>query len=884
MLNELAHRLTPSIGDFGLMFICGVITGLTIWFDLPPLLLAVFAVFPFLGSFFGFLIGLTTGSFGFAAKAFFKLLITGISFFLGAFLIGIAAGERFTLDDSFLVNAVQPSSLLLFISGISTILALIQLVTRQDRLPEKFSTVAFSAAWLPLGLAGFLLGTGAALPFVPALRTSLLGLSINIVITIAALYVLRLFTAKLSAYVFSFILFLISGLFAFIWRGVIAADAGKVIASIQSRLSGTAADVLPSPALATRTNTPVKPTDSATIATTERPIIETPTVVDIVGIETLQIESEPHATLEPPEATADEASAELTVVSVKEKLGIFGNVGASTPEAPSASPTPAPTNTLSPTRTTVPTNTNTSAPTATMTSTATAKPTNTSAPSATPLPPTRPFVPTVTPMATMTRTLRPAATASATFTAAPPVNYATVKVDGDIGVLVRVSPEFNATVMKSVMNDSLIELTGKRLERPLQNVTWVEVRINDGLTGWVQATHLIFHEETAPTATPTATEASPSSALAPTLAPTKGYVPTVTPMTTPVKTETTIPVKAAATATPTSAAAVIQPSATVESLAVQSSATIEAAPVTADATIVTVQNPSDVGSLLRLSPDFNSVIMKSLMNGSTLELVGEERKTPYQDITWVRVRTIEGYVGWVGKNHLVYPDQSIAEEISTTATVVKPIAAATITPTITAAPLAQAPTKVPTATIAPKPQAATSEATVTTSNLYAVVAATADVGVLVRVSPEKNATVMKSVLNGSMLEIVETTGKSKLPANWVQVQTGDGYVGWVHQDSLIMPNMPTPTITPTPTPFVNITFGPPVYYAVVHAANQSGVYVRSDPQADANVQRAVLNGSLVELIGIERSGSLPDSSWVKIRTNEGTVGWVGKESLIYPEK
>lgn len=885
ILNELAHRLTPSLGDFALMFICGMITGLTIWFDLPPLLLAVFAIFPFLGSFFGFLIGLTTGSFGFAAKAFVNFLITGISFFLGAFLVGYAAGGRFTLDNSFLLNAVQPSSLLLFIAAVSTILALVRLITRQDRLPEKFSTVAFTAAWLPLGLAGFLLGTGAALPFVSALRTSLLALSMNVLVSIIALYALRLFTAKLSAYILSLIFFLFSGFFTFIWRGVIAADAGKIIAAVQSRLSGITVEVQPSVTPASETAQTTVTPNSAIIAT-ESPVRETPTVLDIAGIETLPIESEPHATLEPPKSTADEASAELTVVSVKEKLGIFGNSAASTPDAPTATPTHAPTRTPAPTNTSAPSETVTSK--ATATSTATAKPTNTAIPSATSLPPTKPFLSTVTPTTTATRTLRPTETATATITEAPPVDYATVKVEGDIGVLVRVSPEFNATVMKSVMNDSPIELTGKRIERPLQNVTWVEVRINDGLTGWVQASHLIFPDESAPTATPTATEASSIGAVLPTTAPTKGYVPTVTPMIPPKKTGTAIPVKAASTATVTSAAAEIQSSATEEKADVQSTETSESAPVAANITKVTVQNPSDVGSLLRLAPEFNSVIMKSLMNGSTLELVGEERKVPYQDFTWVRVRTSEGYVGWVGKNHLVYPDQATAEEKPTSTEETKPVAAATVAPTITAAAVANAPTQVPTqastATAAQKPQSVTKEPTASTSNLFAVVAATADVGVLVRVSPEKNATVMKSVLNGSMLEIVETTGKMKKPANWVQVRTGDGYVGWVDLDSLIMPNMPTPTVTPTPTPFVNITFGPPVYYAVVHAANESGVYVRSMPQSDAQVENAVLNGSLVELVGVEQSGNLPDSSWVKIRTDGGTVGWVGKDSLIYPEK
>lgn len=76
-----------------------------------------------------------------------------------------------------------------------------------------------------------------------------------------------------------------------------------------------------------------------------------------------------------------------------------------------------------------------------------------------------------------------------------------------------------------------------------------------------------------------------------------------------------------------------------------------------------------------------------------------------------------------------------------------------------------------------------------------------------------------------------------------------------------------------------------IHYAVVFAQNEAGVAVHLNPEFDSEVHRAVLNGSLIELMEEDDADTKADlTAWVKVRTNDGYVGWVGRDNLIYPEK
>ena len=67
--------------------------------------------------------------------------------------------------------------------------------------------------------------------------------------------------------------------------------------------------------------------------------------------------------------------------------------------------------------------------------------------------------------------------------------------------------------------------------------------------------------------------------------------------------------------------------------------------------VVSVSN--DVGTLLRRGPGFSEEILRSILNGTSVELLDETRSVNGTD--WVRIRTMEGHTGWTPASSIM-PD------------------------------------------------------------------------------------------------------------------------------------------------------------------------------------------------------------------------------------
>jgi hypothetical protein len=112
-----------------------------------------------------------------------------------------------------------------------------------------------------------------------------------------------------------------------------------------------------------------------------------------------------------------------------------------------------------------------------------ATPTPSNEPSPTTSQTTRPATATITPTATRTRTLIPTKTPTQTITPVPTPIWARISATGGNGALVRAEANYNATVVSSVLNGTLVEVLPEVVNNG--EVAWVHVRLVNGKDGWI---------------------------------------------------------------------------------------------------------------------------------------------------------------------------------------------------------------------------------------------------------------------------------------------------------------------------------------------------------------------------------------------------------------
>jgi uncharacterized membrane protein len=111
-------------------------------------------------------------------------------------------------------------------------------------------------------------------------------------------------------------------------------------------------------------------------------------------------------------------------------------------------------------------------------------PTSSSTPSQTPTSSAVPFTPTPT----RTRTLVPTRTATLTITPVPTPIWARISAAEGNGALIREEPNYEAKVVQSLLNGTLIEVLNEVENNG--SVAWVHVRTVEGKEGWIVRTLL----------------------------------------------------------------------------------------------------------------------------------------------------------------------------------------------------------------------------------------------------------------------------------------------------------------------------------------------------------------------------------------------------------
>lgn len=107
--------------------------------------------------------------------------------------------------------------------------------------------------------------------------------------------------------------------------------------------------------------------------------------------------------------------------------------------------------------------------------------------SLTPLPSLTPVPPTSTPLPT--NTLVPSRTPTLTISPAPTPVWARIKPNDKGGALVREQPNYDAPIVKSLLNDTLVQVLPDVYQS--KNVTWVKISTPDGVEGWIVLTLLV---------------------------------------------------------------------------------------------------------------------------------------------------------------------------------------------------------------------------------------------------------------------------------------------------------------------------------------------------------------------------------------------------------
>jgi uncharacterized protein YgiM (DUF1202 family) len=130
----------------------------------------------------------------------------------------------------------------------------------------------------------------------------------------------------------------------------------------------------------------------------------------------------------------------------------------------------------------------------------------------------------------------------------------------------------------------------------------------------------------------------------------------------------------------------------------------------------------------------------------------------------------------------------------------------------------------------------------------------------VRSGPGTTYTMVAVVTQGEQVTLLGRNSDS----SWVQIRLASGTVGWVNS-TLVQSNVPISSLPvvgdapPTPTAVVSV----------------GALNVRTGPGTSFAVITVVIRGQTVALVGRNSSGS-----WVQVRLNTGTIGWVNANYVV----
>lgn len=313
---------------------------------------------------------------------------------------------------------------------------------------------------------------------------------------------------------------------------------------------------------------------------------------------------------------------------------------------------------------------------------------------------------------------------------------------------------------------------------------------------------------------------------------------------------------------------------------------------------------STYGVNARSAPDENAEVVRVILQGETMFVLGEEGnflRLFLTDSPLAEGQPITGTIAYAAKEYFAVADQPIRRALweavfrgaglpipgaeEPTPVGGEPATEITATKTATETLLLPTPTPSPALGEAP-PVAAPISVTLTISAVN---------GLNVRTTPEIAADIVSLLENGATVDVI---GRY-VDGNWYRVRLPDGSEGWVASEFVVLNGdpaglpvtrleelplrTPAPTITPTvaageatpvppPAPYV-ATLEAGVTGVVVPTAN--GVNVRTEPNTEAAVIETVpLNAALPAV------GRSADALWIMVELPGGGRGWLFRAAII----
>lgn len=426
-----------------------------------------------------------------------------------------------------------------------------------------------------------------------------------------------------------------------------------------------------------------------------------------------------------------------------------------------------------------------------------------------------PIVTLTTATPTATATGAPTSTPTPTATAVPVTGaYATIAT----GALnVRSGPSLAFSPVTAVYQGNVVSLIGRNA-----NGTWAKIRLSNGTEGWVNAASTYITPNVAisslPVVTPADAPASSATALVATGALNVRSGPGVTYSVVTVASQGQTVQMLGRNAN--SSWVKIRLSNGTEGWVnaysdyITPSVAVNTLPFADSPAQPEPPVPVAPGAVLNLrsGPGFNYPVTGSVYQGLQVSAIGRNAAN-----TWLKVRLSDGQEGWLGAQYvqLSIPIGNL------------PVLDGTTTPTTT---------------VTPTPPATTYWANVNTGAAN------------VRSGPGIGYGIVTVVTQGQYVSLLARNNIS----SWAKVQLTNGTVGWINA-SLLNANVAINTL-----PVENVQ-------TITNSGvvNTSALNVRTGPGINYGVTAVVYQGQGVALIGRNA-----DSSWVKVRLTNGTVGWI----------